>query len=97
MAHLNGPSNPAFRGTAVPMRVTQSKVQRWDAPQPVSVNLDVGPSGLANNVENINPMLIAADEYAGNGAGMAANVCAQSIDSEAFSQFSMPSNNFIAN
>ena len=100
MAHQMGPGNPAFRGTAMPMRVTSAKIQRHDAPQPVSVNLDAGPSGLANNVDNLNPMAMAERDYAppyGAGAGMQPNVCAQSINSDVFSQFSMPSNNLIAN
>lgn len=94
MAQHMGPSNPAFRGTAMPMRVTQPKIQKHaDNVQPVNVQLGAGPSGLANNVENMNPMAMAEKDF---GYGPQ-NVCAQSINSDVFSQFSMPSNNLMVN
>lgn len=59
MAQPVGPGNPAFRGTAMPMRVTQPKIQKHESIPPPNVNLGAGPSGLANNVDNINPMMMA--------------------------------------
>lgn len=90
MAH---PANAAFSGTAMPMRVTQPRIQKHENLEPANVNLAVGPSGLANNVDNINPMVMGENTY--NYGPQ--NVCAQSMNSDVFSQFSMPSNNLMVN
>ena len=48
-----------FRSTAMPMKMTQPQIQKHDGANVGNVQLGAGPSGLANNVDHMNPMAMA--------------------------------------